>query len=185
MLMHLLSLIVRAHTMWPAYPLPVVARACLEAVLVETSEVDAEQLLAIAEHESNLEPDAVSYVTHDWNGRHRTDLLLRNSDVRLLPDHVVYGYLSAMGLRDQIVNSIRHDGGMQRGADELAEWATTCRHMGAGSIAACTLRGHAGGTACAKDEATCTPDQATFARIFLARASALRQVGTRLPIPKA
>lgn len=121
----------------------------------------AEMLVAIAEHESDLRPNAVSYV----RAGARVDILWNSS--RPLPSRVVCGYLQAMASPSECAAMIAVDGGMSAGAAELAQWMTTCR----GDLR-CALRGHAGGTACAL-RSSCSGPAAAFARLFYRRAVSL------------
>lgn len=139
-----------------------IAMATYFAVMAETDQVPAELMLAIAHHESDLRPNAVSFVRA---GR-RVDVLWNL--VSPIPGRVVCGYLQAMATRDQCAAAVATDGAMTIGRDELALWSATCR-----GDQACVLRGHAGGTACSRDQRACSTHALAFARLFLARARRL------------
>lgn len=157
---------------WPEASPADVMRASVAAVAQESDELPSEVLFSIAQHESDLKPNAVSFIKDG----HRVDLLWTT---QALPSRVVFGYLSAMGSPDVARAAIVADGGMRAGADELREWLGTCR----GDLR-CALRGHAGGTACALDEASCTASARAFARLFYARAMALGMPRTRAPLSR-
>lgn len=152
-LIHMLMLIAHARQLWPAMPIVRVVRASYVAVAAETHGVPAEILLGIAEHESDLQPNAVSWLAA---GR-RVDMLWIGQP---LPPREVCGYEQAMSTPASCRAMIAVDGGMRAGAAELVEWLTTCH----GNLR-CALRGHAGGTACAL-RGECSPAAATFARHF-------------------
>jgi hypothetical protein len=158
-------LVLRFGQVFPGAPLERVIVASVHAVRAESDGVPAEVLLAIAEHESDLQPNAVSYVSR---GR-RVDLLWDGASP--LPGRIVCGYLSAMGTPARCRETIQFDGAMTHGAAELQLWMGTCR----GDVG-CALRGHAGGTACARDVLRCSPNARTFAAMFLGRA---RRLGWR------
>lgn len=162
-MIRVLLLALRLTRAYPDQPIDRAVVASYWAVQAETASVPAEVLLAIAEHESDLRPDAVSWVA----GGRRHDSPPEKLPARL-PTRVVCGYLSAMGTPDLCRRESAIDGGMRLGALELGLWSATCR----GDIA-CVLRGHASGTACALDAARCSDNAAAFARLFLARARRL------------
>lgn len=162
-----------AHAMWPWYPSELVQRAAEHAIEAATSRVDAATLVRVTEHESSFEPDAVTYTTRDARGSHRHDGTLR--DGRALPAMVFCGYVQALMTLDDCRREASKDGAMRAGMAELTEWADTCSHHFVGEAAlACTMRGHAGGTACALDEKRCKPNQRAFARMFVEGARRLR-----------
>jgi hypothetical protein len=153
-----------------AYPRQPVARVLAAAwVAAEVGvelRVSPAILVAVAEHESDLEPCAVSFRAA---GR-RVDVVAPRCwvDPRW-PRPYVCGYLQAMyGDANTCGRAMRLDGAMRAGALELLEWAATCR-----GDAACVLRGHAGGTACALDARACTGPQLAFAQLFAGRAMSL------------
>lgn len=148
---------------YPNQPADRVLVASYHAVQAETSLVPAEVLLAIAEHESDLRPDAMSWVS----GGRRHDSPPERLPAHL-PPRVVCGYLSAMGTPDICRREMARDGAMRHGTSELELWGATCR----GDMR-CMLRGHASGTACALDARRCSRDALAFARLFLARARRL------------
>ncbi len=147
------------HRAWPDVPIAHVVAASVEAARCETNEIRAELLLAIAHHESDLEPHAVSWIE---NG-HRVDRISGS-----IPDRrLVCGYLQAMASRSDCLAMLADDGGMSAGVLELREWLDTCH----GDLT-CALRGHAGGTRCALEN-SCSATSRAFARIFLNHAHAL------------
>lgn len=151
--LRVIILIARAHALWPSIPIRQLAAASYVAVAAEIHDVPSEILLAIAQHESDLEPNAVS-----WRSDGRTVSLLWTT--QRLPSKIVCGYVQAMSTPASCRAMIAVDGGMRAGAAELVEWLTTCH----GDLR-CALRGHAGGTACAL-RGECSPAAATFARHF-------------------
>lgn len=182
-------LIAQMHATWPAYPHGQIATIAMMSVLTSHgSQIPAEVFAVIAQHESDMRPDAVSYVDGSSadvahpRGRRR-DVLLLDGGRHDLPGHVVCGYLQARLSDVDCRAAVGVDGGMALGAAELAEWTGTCRGIAQGSgasahasLVACVMRGHAGGTACARDVARCTADQRAFADYFVAGARALRRV---------
>lgn len=157
-----LVLFSHARAAWPAVPADRVLAASLAAAAAETPAIAGELLLAIAAHESDLRPNAVS-----WRlpGAPRVDLVWDQRSP--LPPRVVCGYLSAMATAGSCAAMVARDGGMRAGAAELEEWAATC-----GGDVACVVRGHAGGTACAVHD-RCSDDARAFARLFLGNARRL------------
>jgi hypothetical protein len=111
-------LVVMSHRAWPAMPLERVTVAVIHAVDSETKATPAELLLAIGAHESDLQPNAVSYVMHG----HRRDGLWTN--LWIPPDRVMtcgYGQTVARG-RMACAAIIADHGGMTAAAAELGEW---------------------------------------------------------------
>lgn len=82
-LLRVLVLAAHAHAAWPTMPIERVVRASYVAVATETDAVPAEILLAIAEHESDLRPNVVSYCEADG---HRVDILWEPVNSDLGPD---------------------------------------------------------------------------------------------------
>lgn len=175
-----LLLVTRARQVYPTAPLELVIPAVRETVDAEQVEhVPAEIMIAITEHESSWEHDAVSFRS-EVNGN-RVDMLLRNITIpRALPARTVCGYMQAVAHDpDDCATMIHLDGGMVRGASEIREWLDTCH----GDLR-CALAGHAGGNAGAAAWRAGRTTQATrFAAYFYAQAVRLglapqRKAGT-------
>lgn len=161
------------HALWPSYDVAHVAAVAARAAdVARDTGIPAEVLIAISQHESDLEPRACTWV----DGRHhRHDVVLR--DDQAPRGCSVYGYLQAMCADPATcAHEMDVDGGMRAGAAELVEWLATCR----GDIA-CALRGHAGGTRCALDARACTAPQRAFARMFIERAADLSRLEDSTP----
>jgi hypothetical protein len=165
MIGHVIAVLVLAARALVAFPDADVDRVLAAAIAAsntaEVTGIPAALLIAIAQHESDLLPNAVSYridgrrIDLAWNGFSR------------LPPRIVCGYLSAMATPASCASMIAIDGGMAAGSAELVEWLGSCR----GDLP-CALRGHAGGTRCAILE-QCSPNAAAFAALFYRRAVAL------------
>lgn len=162
-----IALAARAHTAFPDQPLDRVTTASCAAV-----EADAElapTLLAIAEHESDLEPTAVSW--RDSSGR-RVDRVVHSEVDRLwvprgtstcgLVQSVATDRASCLALLDPIA-------AMRAGAAELRAWLEYSR----GDLLV-ALGGYSGGTAgaiAAREGRTTLAVR--FARLFVYRARRL------------
>lgn len=167
MLLRTVLLAGRVHASYPDIPMERVTAASSAAQLAEeASGVPAEVLMAIAPHESDLQPNAVSW---KLPGHERTDVLWKPGVV--LPPRVVCGYVQAMSTSSVCPQLIAKDGGMSAGAAEFAEWLGNCH----GDLP-CSLRGHAGGWACSRNSFACTPAQRMFATTFY-------QIALRLGLP--
>lgn len=170
-LVRVLMLVARAHTVYPAAPLDLVIPAVREAVIAEdVLAVPAEVLIAITEHESSWDRDAISFRSEV--NEMRVDMHMHDiGDVRALPARTVCGYMQAMSHDGfDCADMIALNGGMLRGASEIREWLATCR----GDLG-CALAGHAGGNAGVVAWRAGRTTQATkFAAYFYARA---RQLG--------
>lgn len=168
LILRFLLLYFAAHRAWPDYEAEKLAAACAMAVEIEdVAGVPAPLLLAIAQHESDLEPGAVSW--RDAAGRRHDRVLVTNETIKIAGP-LVCGYLSAMA-RDGFDCSmmIETTGGMLRGALEIREWLDTCR----GDVR-CALSGHAGGNAGMLAHREHRDTQATrFADLFTQRARVL------------
>lgn len=165
-----LALVVRAHAVYPNANPGALVRASWEAVGHATDETSAELLLAIAEHESDLQPCAVSYVA---NGT-RHDMVAPGCEVSATyPLPVVAGYLQAT-FHDRAAarDAMRLDGAMAEGVRQLAECAADCARWGMHDES-CMLREYAGGVACALDARACKPEQRAFVWLFTSRAAAM------------
>lgn len=161
MIANLIGTLVLAAKMlvvFPDAPPAQVIVTAYAATVASAGGIPAPLLAAIAEHESKLYPNTVTY-TRDGE---RVDLVWDGRAA--LPPFVFCGYLSAMSSPELCRAMIADDGGMAAGASELVLWMGTCR----GDVR-CALRGHAGGTACAMRK-DCTPHAAAFARLFYRRA---------------
>lgn len=166
-----IALVLRLWVQHPDQPIDRVVLATYHALRAETERVPAEVMLAIAHHESDLRPNAVSFV----RAGKRVDVLWDGAAP--LPPRVVCGYLQAMASPAECRAMVTHDGGMLAGSLELRTWSGTCR----GDLA-CVLRGHAGGTACSRDAGACTSHARAFAALFLARA---RRLGYSVSLNRA
>lgn len=168
-LLRALALAARAHVAWPAQPLDRVAAAALAAARAERPDVPAELLLAIAEHESDLEPNAVSW--RDASGN-RVDILWSGDRSRLLRARaIVCGYVQASVGVQECAKAIERDGAMAIGARQLALWMRS--PLCAGSLR-CALAGYAGGVRGARAASEGSETLAVrFADLFLARARSL------------
>lgn len=158
--MTFIALVLRAGLLWPAAPVVDVVAASWHAVNVETVDVPAAALIAIAQHESDLKPNAVSWI----GPRGRVDRLWRGER---LPRHVVCGYLQHMATGDACAASISRGSTMADGAIELAAWVRPCR----GDLR-CIFRGHAGGWGCAVRN-LCSANARAFADLFYRNARRL------------
>lgn len=163
---HRVWLTMAMHALWPSYDTHKLASVAALAVEVEgETGIPAELLVAIAQHESDFEARAVSYVA----GGTRRDVVLRDDQA---PSRgTVYGYLQAMCTDATCARELDRDGAMRAGAAEIVEWLDTCH----GDIA-CAMRGHAGGTRCALDARTCKREWLSFASIFIGRAAELSRL---------
>lgn len=165
---HRVWLTMAIHAMWPSYDVAHVAAVASRAADVERDTgIPAEILVAISQHESDLEPRACTWVD---GHHHRHDVVLR--DDQAPRGCSVYGYLQAMCTDAATCpREMDLDGGMRAGAAELVEWLGTC-----GGDMTCALRGHAGGTRCAQDARRCTDAQRAFVRMFIGRAADLSRL---------
>jgi hypothetical protein len=173
LIIRVVLLIARTHAAFPAQPIERVAVAAIAAARAETPDAPAEVLLAIADHESDLQPRAVS-----WRGRggQRVDILW---DDRRGPP-------GGAGLACGLVQTVAHTRAacaelldpitaMRAGAAELGEWLSA-----SGGNLRVALAGYAGGWGGARDARTGARSDATaFADIFRARAYALGWRPTR------
>lgn len=165
--LRIILLVLRTHAVWPSYPDDTVRRVVLEAVASETLSVPAEFLVVVAQHESDFEPGAVSWVQH----RKRVDLVWTETSRQPPNTRSTCGLVQAMAAsRADCAAVIADHGGMTRGASELAEWAHTC-HGDLGCIA----RGHAGGTACARRRSACSRAARKISDYFVAATRRLRR----------
>lgn len=168
-----LLLALKIHAVWPGYPADRVIAVARAAVAAETSAIPAEVLVAIAQHESDFEPTAVSWRERE---RARVDILWTDQP---LPTSVVCGYLQAAGGAGACRTAIAADGAMAMGAAELGVWVRS--RLSAGSLRV-ALAGYAGGVAGARAARAGTDALAVrFADLFIARARRLGWQPTRRP----
>lgn len=162
----ILALFFGVHRAWPHYPLEKAMALAVRSVNVgEAVGVSPPLLAAIAQHESDAEPGAVSWVA---DGKRLDFVNPVGLTARTGP--AVCGYLSAMAPNGFACSDmIQTDGGMMAGALEIAEWLGTCR----GNLR-CALAGHAGGNAGAQAHREHRDTMATrFADLFISRARVL------------
>ncbi len=169
-IIRVLILMAHAHAAWPDAPLERIAVAAIEAVGAETSSVDAAMLLAIAQHESDLRPNTVSYVV---NGK-RVDGLW--TTLWIPPDGKMtcgYGQSVAHG-RAECAAIIADHGGMTAAAAEISEAMVRCHRS-----MPCALSLYAGGNAGILAWRMHKRTSATeFAALFIRRA---QQLGMERP----
>lgn len=164
--MHAIALFVSAHLAYPAAPLDRLGVAVLAAAAGETERVPAELLIAIAEHESDLRPGAVSWRRAD--GR-RVDKVVENPVE--IPDGVAAcGLVQTVARGRAACARLLVPGlGIAAGVAELEAELAACR-----GVMACALAIYAGGRAGRLAwEAGETTDATRFAALFAARAHAL------------
>ena len=178
-----LALAAQMHAVWPAQPIPRVLVAAVAAERAARPGLPAELLAAIAEHESDLRPNVVSW--RDACGQ-RVDAVWESSSNSLKPlsapnsvwrsswpENAVCGFLQASGTPTECMAAIDLDGAMALGVVELQEWLRACR----GDLR-CALAGYAGGNSGARAALSGETTLATrFADLFLARARALHDAG--------
>jgi hypothetical protein len=164
-----LALALRAFTAWSGVDTLSVADAASAAVRAESETgVPAELLLAIANHESSLRRNAVSWRRPDGK---RVDILWTGQPV---PGYIVCGYMSASATRATCGAEIAQDGGMRLGAEQVATWVRACR----GDLR-CALAGYAGGWAGVRALRAGEPcDAVRFADLFIARARQIGMIGS-------
>ncbi len=171
MIAHFIVLAVHAHAAWPAAPLERVAVASAAAVFAETDQVPAELLVAIAQHESDLEPRAVSWRRR---GETRVDILWVDGG-RQPPatGPLACGLVSAIAPdRASCAKLLDPTAAMAAAVAELAEEIQRCR----GSMR-CALSCYAGGNAgIAAWRARRRTTATGFADLFFRRAE---QLGAR------
>lgn len=151
----------RVHLAQPETPLDRVAVAAAAAVAVETDAIRAEVLVAIAAHESDLEPRAVS-----WRrpGGRRVDIVWT---AEASPPPARGPMTCGLGqtvasTRDACAELLDATAGMRASAAELAEWWARSR----GDLRR-ALAGYAGG------ERGFRAGRSPFGDLFLRRARAL------------
>lgn len=159
-----LILLVHTHALWPDAPiarsLPAVS-AAVEAA--DEYHVPAELLVAIAHHESDFVPTAVSW--RDASGQRRDVLEVPAQ----LPRGAVCGYMQTIAAdRLGCIEATTPIGGMRAGARELVEWLGTCR----GDLH-CALVGYAGGNRAVHMMRAGTLPRGGFADLFMAHARRL------------
>ncbi len=135
-LLRVLVLLWSAHDVYPDAGAVPLARAVIEAIAAgDESDIPPELLLAIARHESDLEPHAVSWVS----GGKRRDAV-RPTSATSYP--ATCGYLQGVALTE--AECLNQD--MRTGARELASWrASQHGDLRAGLLGfACGNRGVAG-----------------------------------------
>lgn len=172
-MIRVLLLALKVHLLWPGYPADRVIAAARAAAAAETESLPAEILVAIAQHESDLEPTAIS-----WRGSSgvRVDILWTDQH---LPTRVVCGYLQAAGDSGACRAAIAADGAMAMGAVELGVWARSPLSRGSLRVA---LAGYAGGVAGARAAREGNDALAVrFADLFIARARRLGWNPNRRP----
>jgi soluble lytic murein transglycosylase-like protein len=168
-LIRCLALAARAHAAWPEYSIADVTAASCAAVGAADPGVPAELLLAIAQHESDLHPNAVSWVA--TSGR-RVDILWTRD--RAPPENKAL----ACGYGQTIVHTSRacadviaDHGGLVTAEHELAAWLRSPLSGGSLRVA---LGGYAGGIAGARAAREGIDALAVrFADLFIARARRL------------
>ena len=148
---------------------PRVLDASYAAVRAEDATgVDAALLLAIAQHESDLRRNAVSWRRPDGK---RVDILWTGQPT---PGWIVCGYMSASATRATCGAEISRDGGMELGARQVAEWMRACD----GDVH-CALAGYAGGWPGVRAmRAFRACDAVAFAELFVRRARQLGMIGS-------
>lgn len=170
--LRVLVLVARSRAAWPEQPLERVVPACAAAARAEArTGVDAETMLAIAEHESDLRPNTVSW--RDDAGR-RVDKAVDNLCTGVPVDRPATSGLVQTVTRGRAAcrAMLRPGAAMLAGARELAEWraSPTCR----GDLK-CGLAGYAGGNAGALAARAGRRTLAVqFADLFIARSRHLR-----------
>lgn len=132
-----LVLFVHAHALWPAAPVDRVLAASYVAAASETHAVPAEFLLAIAQHESDLQPSAVSWRFH---GAPRVDIAW--DGIAPIPrGGMACGLVSSIAPdRPTCAALLEPARAMAAGVAELAEELDRCR-----GVMACALSIYAGG----------------------------------------
>ncbi len=166
-LIRFVILVGHARAVYPDAALDRIAVAAAAATLVETPTVRGELLMAIAEHESKLEPRAVSWRRGDGE---RMDVLWTGS-VRIPADGPLACGLASTIAPDRAVCAELMDPAraMAAAVAELAEELAACR----GSLR-CALSGYAGGGAgIAAWRARRRTTATAFADLFMWRAAQL------------
>lgn len=134
--LRILWLVVAAHVAYPEIPIDRLLPASARAVDAEIATgVPASVLIAIAHHESDVEPGATSWVI----GGKRHDA---TTPATAPSGAVVCGYEQAMATRDECAIAVEIDGAMRMGAQEIAAWLEAA-HGDLGRA----LAGHACGNA--------------------------------------
>jgi hypothetical protein len=159
-----LILLAHVHATWPDAPIERAAPAVAAAVQVgEETGLPPEVLVAIAHHESDFQPAAVSW--RAANGQRLDRLAVPD----VLPRGAVCGYLQSMTTtRLGCLEATTPIGGMRAGARELVEWLGACR----GDLR-CALVGYAGGNRAVTLLHAGTLPRGNFADLFLAHARRL------------
>ncbi len=166
-------LALRMHAVYPTAPIERVAVVAIAAVRAETDDAPAALLAAIAEHESGLEPRAVSWRVR---GKRVDKLWIDDATKPPVRGALACGLVSTIAsTRDECAKLLDATIAMRAGAAELAEHrrARACR----GSLR-CALASYAGGgrgiRAWQQHRRT---DATAFAELFERRASRLGMKG--------
>ncbi len=164
---HVVILALRSHAAWPDAPIDRVVAASSAAVRAETSAAPAELLMAIAQHESDLEPRTVSWRR---GGGKRVDRIVTSVEEVPSTGPLACGLVSTIAsTRDACAELLDPDRAMAAGAAELGEHAAACR----GSVR-CQLASYAGGSAGVRAWRAHARTSATiFAEAFIRRAEQL------------
>jgi hypothetical protein len=171
-----LELAWHAHRLYPGAPIVRVAVVSYAAAAAETPTVPGEVLVAICEHESDLEPRAVSWRPR---GGKRVDRIVRTVDEIPSVGSLACGLVSTIATtRARCVELLDPTVAMTGGVDELAEELHRCR-----GYMPCALSIYAGGHDGLVAWQTGEDTQATrFAFLFFERA---RKLGWRPGVPRS
>ncbi len=166
-LVRALALMLRVHQLYPSAPIARVAVVSYVAVRAETHAIPAEILVAIAEHESDLQPHAVS-----WRkpGQKRVDRIVDNLSDIPERESLACGLVQSIARdRESCAALLDPETAMAAGAAELTEELRACR-----GAMFCALAIYAGGVAGRRAwEAGQTTKATQFASVFHARARKL------------
>lgn len=164
--LRVMALVWRASALYPDATMADLVDVSYAAALEETPAVPAEILLAIAEHESRLRPNAVS-----WRGANKRVDILWMDGATMPRGSLACGLVQTI-VRDRsaCIDLLDPVAAMRAGVVELDEELRACR----GEMT-CALSAYAGGNAgLAAWRAGETTDATRFAYLFAARA---RQLG--------
>ncbi len=166
-----LVLIARVHALWPDMPLERVAVAAAAAVRAETDAVRAELLLALAQHESDLEHRAVSWTAC---GQRVDRLWADQASQPPARGPLACGLTSAIAQDRASCAALMDPARAMRAAvTEIKEALAACR-----GAMGCALASYAGGNAgMAAWRARRRTTATAFAELFLRRAEQLGMEG--------